>query len=212
MTAVQSGHRSSKTGQALVEFALIAPILLLIIGGSIDIGRGMLLYTLLQGASRDTARQAVLIYNSGSNTLPPNCTRLVPPCTPQPVVQSTHLLDALGVKVVYQDSTQINLAPPYGTYVANGRQPGTITLTGVVAANTVYVFIYELDQSLANPVPRWSCRTVACINANGRNVRVPGHQTVVVDLKLRWQPILTRLLGLPAAVTFNSQAVERIEY
>jgi hypothetical protein len=53
---------------------------------------------------------------------------------------------------------------------------------------------------------------VACINANGRNVRTPGHQRVVVDLKLRWQPILPRLLGLPLAVTFDSQAVERIEY
>lgn len=214
MTAVRPHHNRCRTGQALVEFALIAPVLLLIIGASIDIGRGMLLYTLLQGASRDTARQAVLIYNSGSNTLPANCTRLVPPCTLQPVLQPAHLLDVLGAKVVYQDSTVINRPPPYGTYIANvnPQQPGTINLAGAIAGNTVYVFIYELDSTPGNPNPRWSCRTIPCINAFGRNVRTPGHQRVVVDLKFRWQPILTRLLGLPASVTFDSQAVERIEY
>jgi Flp pilus assembly protein TadG len=204
----------SRAGQALVEFALIAPVLLLIIGGTVDLGRGMLLYTLLSGASRDTARQAVLVYNSGSNTLPANCTRLATACKLQSVVQAAHLLDALGVKVVYQDSNAISSAPVYGTFVPNAipQQPGTITLTGAPVANTVYVFIYELDSTPGNPNPRWSCRTVACINANGRNVRTPGHQRVVVDLKLRWQPILARLLGLPLAVTFDSQAVERIEY
>ena len=48
----------SRAGQALVEFALVAPIVLLIIGATVDLGRGMLLYGLLTGASRDTARQA----------------------------------------------------------------------------------------------------------------------------------------------------------
>src|SRR5216683_8345805 len=48
--------------QALVEFALVAPVVLLLIGGSVDMGRGLLLYALLQGASRDTARQAALAY------------------------------------------------------------------------------------------------------------------------------------------------------
>ena len=206
--------RFRRSGQALVEFVLVAPVLLLIIGATIDIGRGMLVYTLLSGASRDTARQAVLVYNSGSNTLPPSCTRLAPPCSLQPVVQAAHLLDALGVKVVYQDSPAISSPPAYGTYVANvnPQQPGTITLTGAAVSNTVYVFIYELDSTPGNPNPRWSCRTVPCINANGRNVRTPGHQRVVVDLKLRWQPVLARFLGIPATVTFDSQAVERIEY
>jgi len=208
-----------RTGQALVEFALVAPVVLLIIGGTIDIGRGMLLYALLSGASRDTARQAALIYNSGSNTLPPSCTRLVPRCNLQPVVQYAHLLDALGVNVVYQDAT-IGITPPapiapYGNYTPNAspQQPGTITLTGA-ATNTVYVFIYELDSTPGNPNPRWSCRTFACINGpgGGNNVRTPGHQRVVVDLKLRWQPILARFLGLPLSVTFDSQAVERIEF
>jgi Flp pilus assembly protein TadG len=58
-------------GQALVEFALIAPAIFLLIGATVDLGRGLLIYTMLQGASRDMARQAVLGYYSGSNTLSP---------------------------------------------------------------------------------------------------------------------------------------------
>jgi hypothetical protein len=35
---------------------------------------------------------------------------------------------------------------------------------------------------------------------------------VVVDLKLKWQPVLARFLGIPASVTFDSQTVDRLEF
>jgi hypothetical protein len=204
------GHR----GQALVEFALVAPILLLMIGATVDIGRGLLLYALLQGASRDTTRQATQIYFDGSNTLPPNCTLLARPCSLKSVVTSAHVMDPLGVTVIYRDSAAIGAPPAYGTYVANAdpTQPGTITLTAGSLPNTVYVFIYELDSTAGNPSPRWSCPTAACINASGSAVRTSGHQRVVVDLQLRWQPVLARFLGIPASITFNSQTVDRMEF
>ena len=201
-----------RTGQALVEFALIAPVLLLIIGATVDMGRGLLLYSLLSGASRDAARQAALAYYSGSNTLPPDCTALATPCSLSPLINTAHLLDPLGVQVVYQDSTAISSAPSYGTFTANAdpTQPGTISLAGGANTNTVYVFIYEIDSTGGNPNPRWSCPT--CAAANGAYVRTSGHQRVVVDLKLKWQPVLAHLLGLPAAITFDSQSVERMEF
>ncbi len=201
-----------RAGQALVEFALIAPVLLLIIGATVDMGRGLLLYSLLSGASRDAARQAALAYYSGSNTLPPDCTALATPCSLSPLINTAHLLDPLGVQVVYQDSTAISSAPSYGTYTANAdpTQPGTIALAGGANTNTVYVFIYELDSTGGSPSPRWSCPT--CAAANGAYVRTSGHQRVVVDLKLKWQPVLAHLLGLPASITFDSQSVERMEF
>jgi Flp pilus assembly protein TadG len=199
-------------GQALVEFALIAPVLLIIIGATVDLGRGLLLYTLLEGASRDTARQATLVDYKGSNTLPPACTALATPCSLTSLVKSAHLLDPLGVQVMYLDSTAIGSAPSYGTYTANAdpTQPGTIALTASTTNNIVYVFIYEIDSTAGNPNPRWSCPT--CAAASGAYVRTPGHQRVVVDLKLRWQPVLAHLLGLPASITFDSQSVERMEF
>ena len=47
--------RYRSRAQAMVEFALVAPVVLLIIGATVDMGRGMLMYALLQGASRDDA-------------------------------------------------------------------------------------------------------------------------------------------------------------
>jgi Flp pilus assembly protein TadG len=196
----------------LVEFALIAPVVLLIIGATVDMGRGLLMYALLQGASRDMARQAALDYYSGSNTLPPNCTSnvLTTPCALRSLDNGAHLLDTLGVSVVYQDSTAISSSPSYGTYAANAdpTQPGTITLNGPTG-NTVYVFIYELDSG-GGPSPRWSCP--ACAAVNGAAVRTSGHQRAVIDLKLNWQPIMARFLGIPTVITFDSQTVVRMEF
>lgn len=204
--------RRRQTAQTLLEFALVAPIVLLLIGATVDLGRGVLIYTTLQGASRDTARQATLSYYSGSNTLAPNCTALVTPCTLVPLTTSAHALDPLGMKVVYADSTAISSPPAYGTFTPNANPllPGSITLAGAVNASTVYVFIYELDSTGGNPNPRWSCPT--CAVANGAAVRTSGHQLVVVDLKLQWKPVLTTLLGIPSVVTFDSQSVERLEF
>ena len=202
-------------GQALVEFALVAPVVLLLIGATVDMGRGLLLYALLQGASRDTARQATQVYYTGSNTLPPACTTLPRPCTLKPLITSAHLLDPLGVKVVYADSGSLVAPPGYGLYAVNPdrTQPGTIALAGVTTPNTVYVFIYEIDSTPGNPNPRWGCVAFACVNApSGSAFRTSGHQRVVVDLKLRWQPVLARFLGIPASITIDSQTVDRMEF
>ena len=197
------------TAQALVEFALVAPVVLLIIGATVDMGRGLLLYGLLSGASRDMARQASLEYYSASNALPPSCTALATPCALTSILTGAHLTDSLGATVVYLDSTATAAPPTYGTYAANAdpTQPGTITLTGA-ANNTVYVFIYELNP--ASGLTRWSCPS--CAAASGSAVRIPGHQRVVVDLKLKWQPVLARFLGIPTAITFDSQTVGRMEF
>lgn len=58
------GQRS----QALIEFALISPVLLLLIFGIIDIGRAVFYYDTLTHAAREGARAAV----SASSPLPTN--------------------------------------------------------------------------------------------------------------------------------------------
>ena len=179
---------------------------------TVDLGRGLLIYTMLQGASRDMARQAVLEYYSGSNTLPPTCTTLATPCSLKALTDGAHQLDPLGMSVVYQDSTAISSPPSYGTYTANANPllPGTITLNGSINPSTVYVFVYELDATGGNPNPRWSCPT--CAGASGAAVRTSGHELVVVDLKLQWKPVLNTFLGIPSTITFDSQSVERMEF
>jgi TadE-like protein len=58
----------SQESQALIEFALISPLLLLLVFGIIDIGRAVFYYDTLNHAAREGARAAI----SASSTLPTN--------------------------------------------------------------------------------------------------------------------------------------------
>lgn len=62
----RADHRSR--GQALVEFALVAPIFFLLLFGIIEGGRFILYYEALASATRDGARFAIV---NGSNSLHP---------------------------------------------------------------------------------------------------------------------------------------------
>lgn len=52
--------RRDRRGQALVEFALVVPILLLLVLGIIDFGRAWNLHQTITDAAREGARQAVV--------------------------------------------------------------------------------------------------------------------------------------------------------
>ena len=83
--------------QALIEFALISPVLLLLLFGIIDIGRAVFYYDTLSHAAREGARTAVL----ASNRLPTNAdvlatvttqlvgARVTEPCPQGPVTSAT---------------------------------------------------------------------------------------------------------------------------
>jgi hypothetical protein len=60
----KAGQRS----QALIEFALVSPVLLLLLFGVIDLGRGIFYYDTINHAAREGARAAV----RASNALPTN--------------------------------------------------------------------------------------------------------------------------------------------
>jgi hypothetical protein len=109
---------------------------------------------------------------------------------------------------------RLDVSPP-PTAPCGQRRPdpaSTITLAPGATPNTVYVFIYELDSTGGNPSPRWSCATGACTATNGSAVRTSGHERVVVDLKIKWQPVLARFLGIPTVLTFDAQSVDRMEF
>ena len=52
-------HRRGR-GQALVEFALIAPLFILILLAVFDLGRGVFMYTSITNAAREGARLAIV--------------------------------------------------------------------------------------------------------------------------------------------------------
>lgn len=52
--------RRKRTGAAVVEFAIVAPVFFLMVLGMIEVGRAVMVQQVLTNASREGARQAVL--------------------------------------------------------------------------------------------------------------------------------------------------------
>src|SRR5207248_3738382 len=88
---------SRQRSQALIEFALVSPVLLLLLFGVVDIGRAIFYYDTLNHAAREGARVAV----RASNQLPTNSdvlgtvnsqmlgTPVTAPCPQGPVTGAT---------------------------------------------------------------------------------------------------------------------------
>jgi Flp pilus assembly protein TadG len=55
-----AAKRDRRNGQGLVEFALVAPIFLLILIATFDLGRGVFAYTSMTNAAREGARLAIV--------------------------------------------------------------------------------------------------------------------------------------------------------
>jgi Flp pilus assembly protein TadG len=52
--------RQEKRGQALVEFALIVPVFILLLVGLFDLGRGVFAFNTISNAAREAARVAIV--------------------------------------------------------------------------------------------------------------------------------------------------------
>ena len=63
-------HRDHPRGQALVEFALVLPILVLLLTGFFDLGRVVLAHDSLSHAAREAARFAIVHGGSTRNMCP----------------------------------------------------------------------------------------------------------------------------------------------
>jgi TadE-like protein len=112
---------TSQRSQALIEFALISPVLLLLLFGIVDIGRAVFYYDTLNHAAREGARTAV----RASNPLPTNAdvlatvtTQLVgapvtEPCPQGPLTSATPPGNAAWLYVTEPNPTaSVEATPP----------------------------------------------------------------------------------------------------
>jgi len=58
--------RQESRGQALVEFALVLPVVVLLIFGIVDVGRAVFTYNTLSEAARQASRTAIVNQSSGA--------------------------------------------------------------------------------------------------------------------------------------------------
>jgi hypothetical protein len=197
-----SARRRRQRGQALVEFALVGTMLIMVLLVVLDFGRGLFFYTEMATGAREMARQAVLEYNAQSNTAAPGCS----PCAVPGIMPQLQSIAGIGYgPPVYSLSPSAGSPPSYGTYLAGApAQPGTIGLSSTALVNTMYVFIYELDPTTG--ATNWA----TCDPCAG--TRTGNGKLVVVDLKIRWQPIVLSYVGGASSITFDAQTVSREEW
>lgn len=192
-------NRRSQRAQSLVEFALVAPVLLLCLMLILDFGRIFLYMAELDNAAREGARQAALQANMGSNT----SGHAVPDGGFVPgVLPLIQRMAPVGLPFQYQDATSQSSPPPYGSYSPGPTgQPGKITLNNPTP-NVAYVFIYELSSSGAC----W-----ASCDPNG-NFRSGSHKLVVVEILMNFQSLTQMAMAIPGGITLDFRTVEREEW
>lgn len=61
--------KKGRHGVATVEFAIVAPLFFLLVLGSVELGRGLMVQQVLTNASRVGARQAVMLSGSQSGAI-----------------------------------------------------------------------------------------------------------------------------------------------
>jgi TadE-like protein len=198
IASVQSWTRSERS-QGLTEFALIAPIILLLTFGIIDFGRGLYFYITLQQAANEGARVAV----RASYFIDPN--------------GSTHTwpTDAdVAAAVQAHAVTEVLANPCPNGPIPNGGVPaGSPSLP---PPNSGWIFI--TDPSLAgNGVPNGPRGGLGTLPAPGPgcNTITPavGNEPIKVTLWFNFQPLtplIQQVVGNQIVIT--AYAVYRAEY
>ena len=95
---------SNERGQGMVEFALIIPILLFIVVGIFDLGRGIYYYNVVSGSAREAARKSIVC---GGATTATDCS------TVDSTTKNTVVGQAIGVPMT---SSNITISPSSRKY------------------------------------------------------------------------------------------------
>jgi hypothetical protein len=201
----------------MVEFALVAMLLFPLLIGMLDGGRAVFVYAEMASGAREAARQASLQYNDNSNLKAPGCNPAT--CRVNGVLPTVQTMTGMGIGaptgpacdngssvVCYDFSKSATTPPSYAqSYqpASTPGAPGTITLSANALPNVLYVFIYEYDPNTGTT--NWATAD------NYAGLRTGGKE-VVVDLKMRWEPIALSMLGVHSGVVLDAQTVTQEEW
>jgi Flp pilus assembly protein TadG len=120
------GFRRDRRGQALIEFALVMPLLLLFLVGIIEFGRGWNDHQVITDAAREAARRCVIADNN--------------------VTQDS----VVNVAKSAMAAAGINTAPPVSITVTGFARPNPTGEPCTVGIQLPYTFIF------LGPLMRWT--------------------------------------------------------
>jgi len=143
-----SHSRRSPTGQSLVEFAIVVPILLVLIGGAVQFGVIFAARNGLTQIARDTARWAATQINSPCDS----AATATAPAVPQPLTKADSIAtdsSLLGytsgtwnsTNFSFADNTPLPASPPNGEGVEVVWSHGTDPCPPLSNSTTAYVTV-----------------------------------------------------------------------
>jgi hypothetical protein len=198
ITTVQSWTRSERS-QGLTEFALIAPIILLLTFGIIDFGRGLYFYITLQQAANEGARVAV----RASYFVDPSGTTHTWPT-------DADVASAVQAHAV----TEVLANPCPNGPIPNGGNP--VGSASLPPSNSGWIFITDPSQA-GNGIPNGPRGGLGVLPAPGPgcNTITPavGNEPIKVTLWFNFQPLtplIQQVVGNQIVIT--AYAVYRAEY
>lgn len=136
-------RESTEGGQSLIELTLTLPLLLIILLGTIDLGRVFFAYVTITNASRVGARYGMTNFDSTLQTAlqdPDPATQL------QNIFQQNTLIESpgvLGTSTVLTECSPYDSSQPYSTTYCLSAQHGDlirVTVTYTFQFETMYLF------------------------------------------------------------------------
>ena len=188
------GRRRRSRGQSMVEFALIAPLMFILLLGLIDLARAVYYYNVISNSAREGAREAILAYNQCQNTAP--CSS--PPGGSSVVGVRPAMVRAGGGIVAFPTISD--------TGAASGTAPSCTP-----SANNSCVWVFVVGSALQSPctAPGPNDGYSSCDFNRSKS----GGQDVVVEVEYNFvpfTPLMKDILGNSSILWAKSQM--RTEY
>jgi hypothetical protein len=174
----------------MLEFALLAPMLMILLLGLIDIARAVYYYDVISQAAREGAREAILSYNQCTND-GPTCSALAPPSGSSVVGVKNAMKRATGGILTFTFLESVG--------VHTGKAPACNPPSGLPPQNTGCVWIFQVGGGLAcsdannkaggpNPAPPNGTGTDSYPQCDFDNSRASGNLDVTVEVEYNFQP------------------------
>ena len=138
----QPGRRRTR-GQALAEFAIVAPVLLLFILGIVDFGRAIYAYNTVANAARMGTRTAIVNQNTADIA-----GRAAAQATSLGIDAASPCTSSNGVCVAFQDSTGTGTPPCMSLF-----GPDRKSCVAVVTVKYTFSAITPVIGTLIGPIP-----------------------------------------------------------
>ena len=206
---MKCGRRRSR-GQAMTEFALVFPIMLLFLFGIIVWGLGIFYQTQVQNVAREGARYAAI--HSGDAQCPtlsnydPSPKRFSYYACDTPAAGWPFMTSFARQSVWGVDSNQVKISACWSSY-QDGASPPNIDQPPADGSGNPFPFVRCTYARVENDPSSLACPAPATTQADDTGSNLPGNQVSVYACYV-WRPPMAGFLVIPNQVVMRAVVTE----